>query len=237
MWSMAGSPDDAPDAGTSAALARATVWVALAAVAVQTAVGAANELSLESSALNPDEEGSVFQLASAGVMAAAAAAAGAHAVLAPRRRFRFGALATILAAFAVDDLVAAHERAGDAVGGDVLGLPEHLAVRLWIPLLAPVLVTAFLLLVAEARRVGGAAGRVLWAGLAALVAGVAVEVAGAVTREPGFVDRVGGKPEAVRLLVEEGLELGGQLLVAGGLWVVVAADSSRPARRRGRART
>ncbi|HUP33411.1 MAG TPA: hypothetical protein VM184_10295 [Gaiellaceae bacterium] len=216
-----GRPLDPPAlAGT---VARATVWLAVGVAVTQTAVGAANELTVESSALNPDVEGSIFQLLSAAVTAAAAAAAAIHAWLVRERRFRFVTLAAILAAFTADDLLAVHERGGDAVGGTLLGLPDHLAVRLWIVLLLPLLVVLFLILAGEAVRAAGRVGWVLGAGLAALVAAVGVELVGAISRSPSVVARIGGKPEAVRLLVEEGLEIGGLVLVAGGLWSLVAA--------------
>jgi hypothetical protein len=48
-------------------------------------------------------------------------------------------------------------------------------------------------------------------------------VGGAVTRSPSFIERVSGKPETLRYLLEEALELGGWILLAGGLWVLLSA--------------
>jgi hypothetical protein len=58
---------------------------------------------------------------------------------------------------------------------------------------------------------------------------VVVEVVGVVTRSPSFIERVSGKPETLRYLVEESFELGGWVLVAGGLWGLVAHDLRRGA--------
>jgi hypothetical protein len=206
-----------------AAGARTVVWTAAAAVLLQTAIGAANEFTLESSFLNPDEEGSLSQLATAAVTAVAGTAAAAHAILFPARRRRFAALGVILLYFAVDDVLVLHEGLGEAVGERLFGLSGHLAVRLWILLLAPLLAAAFLLVASEARRAGGRLRTVLFGGLGALVAAVVVEVGGAVTRSPSFIDRVSGKPETLRYLLEEALELGGWILLAGGLLVLLSA--------------
>ena len=205
------------------AAARAVVWTAVAAMLVQTAVGAANEFTLESPFLNPDEEGSLFQLVTAAVTAAAGAAAAAHAIFHPARRRRFAALSAILFYFACDDVLVLHERMGEAVGESLFGLSGHIAVRLWILLLAPLLAAAFLLIAAEALRVERGLRNVLLGGLGALVAAVVVEVGGAVTRSPSFIERVSGKPETLRYLLEEALELGGWILLAGGLWVLLSA--------------
>lgn len=192
------------------------------AVLAQTAVGVVNEFSIESGFLNPDQEGSLFQLATAGVTAAAGVAAAAHAWRFDLRRRRFAALAGILLYFAADDVLVLHEGLGEAAG-EKIGLEGHVAVRLWILLLAPLLLSAFLLIVSEARRAGAPLRSLLYGGLGTLAAAVVVEVAGAVTRDPSFIERVSGKPETFRYLVEEGLELGGWVLLAGGLWVLTVA--------------
>ena len=60
---------------------------------------------------------------------------------------------------------------------------------------------------------------------AGIVPAVVVEVVGALTRDPDFIENVSGKPETLRYLVEEGLELGGWTLIAGGLLCVLARDT------------
>ena len=207
------------------ALARAVVWTAAIAAVAQALIGGVNSLTVASDVLNPDEEGSLFQLLSAATTALAGVAAAAHALRFPARRGRFGALAAILLYFAADDVLVIHEWLGEQVGEGLFGFPDHVAVRMWIVVLAPLLAAAFVLVVAEALRVGPPLRNVLLGGLASLVAAVAVEVVGVVTRSPSFIERVSGKPETLRYLVEESFELGGWVLIAGGLWALLAHDA------------
>ena len=207
------------------ALARIVVWTAAVAAVAQALIGGINSLTVSTDVLNPDEEGSLFQLLTAATTALGGAAAAAHALRFPARRGRFGALAAILLYFAADDVLVIHEWLGEGVGEGLFGFPEHIAVRMWIVVLAPLLAAAFVLVVAEALRVGPPLRNVLLGGLASLAAAVAVEVAGVVTRSPSFIERVSGKPETLRYLVEESFELGGWVLIAGGLWAVFAHDA------------
>lgn len=207
------------------ALARTVIWTAAVAAVGQALIGGANSLTVASDVLNPDEEGSLFQLLTAATTALAGVAAAAHALRFPARRGRFGALAAILLYFAADDVLIIHEWLGDQVGEGVFGFPDHIAVRMWIVVLAPLLAAAFVLVAAEALRVGPPLRTVLLGGLASLVAAVAVEVVGVVTRSPSFIERVSGKPETLRYLVEESFELGGWVLIAGGLWALLAHDA------------
>ncbi|HET9739962.1 MAG TPA: hypothetical protein VFP78_17735 [Solirubrobacteraceae bacterium] len=207
------------------ALARTVIWTAAVAAVGQALIGGANSLTVASDVLNPDEEGSLFQLLTAATTALAGVAAAAHALRFPARRGRFGALAAILLYFAADDVLIIHEWLGDQVGEGVFGFPDHIAVRMWIVVLAPLLAAAFVLVAAEALRAGPPLRTVLLGGLASLVAAVAVEVVGVVTRSPSFIERVSGKPETLRYLVEESFELGGWVLIAGGLWALLAHDA------------
>lgn len=207
------------------ALARTVIWTAAVAAVGQALIGGANSLTVASDVLNPDEEGSLFQLLTAATTALAGVAAAAHALRFPARRGRFGALAAILLYFAADDVLIIHEWLGDQVGEGVFGFPDHIAVRMWIVVLAPLLAAAFVLVAAEALRAGPPLRTVLLGGLASLVAAVAVEVVGVVTRSPSFIERVSGKPETLRYLVEESFELGGWVLIAGGLWALLAHNA------------
>lgn len=207
------------------ALARTVIWTAAVAAVGQALIGGANSLTVASDVLNPDEEGSLFQLLTAATTALAGVAAAAHALRFPARRGRFGALAAILLYFAADDVLIIHEWLGEGVGEGVFGFPDHIAVRMWIVVLAPLLAAAFVLVAAEALRVGPPLRTVLLGGLGSLVAAVAVEVVGVVTRSPSFIERVSGKPETLRYLVEESFELGGWVLIAGGLWALLAHDA------------
>ena len=225
------------DAGTGGETraVRLAVGTAFAATILQTTVAIVNELTIQSTRLNPDIEGSVFQLLSASVTAAAGLAAILAAALSSGGvRARRALLGGVVLAFALDDVLAIHEAAGETVGERVFGLPAYLAVRLWIALWAPALAVAFVALLVEARFSRRAISGVLVGGIAALVAAVIVEILGAVTRNPSVVEGIGGKPETLRVIVEEGFELGGWWLVAGGLWLVVADERGRPGRRAAR---
>jgi hypothetical protein len=214
-----------PDHAREQTLARTVVWTAAVAAVAQALIGGVNSLTVASDVLNPDEEGSLFQLLSATTTALAGVAAATHALRFPARRGRFGALAATLLYFAADDVLVIHESLGEQVGEGLFGFPDHIAVRMWIVVLAPLLAAAFVLVVAEALRVGPPLRNVLLGGLASLVAAVAVEVVGVVTRSPSFIERVSGKPETLRYLVEESFELGGWVLIAGGLWALLAHDA------------
>lgn len=214
-------------------LARAILCAAALAAGASAVIGAVNALIFDSRFLDPNEEGSLFQLLTVAATALAGAAAAVRALRLPAWRIRFAALAPILLYFAVDDLLEIHERLGEQVGEGLFGLPDYLAVRMWILVLAPLLVAAFGLLAAAALRAAPPLGRVLLGGLGALVAAVAVEVVGVVTRSPTFIERLSGKPETLRLLVEESFELGGWVLIAGALSALVANElrsgATRPA--------
>jgi hypothetical protein len=205
--------------------AGATLVVAAALVAAVLVVGAWNALTGGSDSFNPDIERSVFQLITAAVTAIAAAVAFAHAAVVRARRIRFAVLGAALAYVTADDLLVIHERISESFGEGVLGLPDHVAVRLWIVLFAPLLLVILFLVAAEARRAVRMIGRLLAGGLVALLGAVVVEAAGTVTRDPDFIEGVSGKPETARYLLEEALELGGWALVAGGLICVLARDA------------
>jgi hypothetical protein len=102
-----------------------------------------------------------------------------------------------------------------AVGEDVLGLEEHVAVRVWLVFYLPLLVLAAILLWRIAAQLWSRAGDVLRLGLALLVLSIPVEVVGALTRE--LAEDGPSWPEDIRVAVEEGLELGGWILAAFGL--------------------
>ena len=194
-------------------------------VAAVLVVGSWNALTDGHDRFNPDVEGSVFQLVTAAVTAIAAVAAVAHAAFVRARRIRFAALGAALAYVTADDLLVVHERISESFGERVLGLQDHVAVRLWIVLFAPLLLVILFIVAAEARRAVSMTGRILAGGLVALLGAVVVEAAGAVTHDPDFIDGVSGKPETARYLLEEALELGGWALVAGGLTCVLTRDA------------
>lgn len=211
-------------------LLRIGLWLAVAAVAFQTVAHLGNEFLLDDriQGLDADIEDNVFTWASSVATFAVAVAAFLHAVAFPASRREFGALAALCAWFSLDDAILLHERAALKLGEDVLGLPDYIAVRLWLLLYLPLLLVAGALLWDIAKRIWEPAGRMVRLGLYLLVASVPVEIAGAGTR---WLDEEGTSvPEDLRIAVEEGLELGGWLLAAVGLTtaVVVALMQYRP---------
>jgi hypothetical protein len=149
-----------------------------------------------------------------------ALAAFLHAAVFPARRREFFVLAGLGVLFSLDDVIQLHERAALRVGEDVLGLPDYLAVRLWLVFYLPLLLLAGLMLWVVAEQLWPAAARTLRFGLALLVASIPVELAGAVTR--WLAERGTDVPEDFRVAVEEGVELGGWILVAAALVAGVA---------------
>jgi hypothetical protein len=211
-------------------LLRIGVRLAVAAVALQSLAHLGNEFLLDDrvQGLDADIEGNVFTWASSVATFAVGLAAFLHAVAFSRGRREFGALAVVCVWFSLDDAILVHERVALELGEDVLGLPDYVAVRLWLLLYLPLLLVAGALLWRVAQWVWEPAGRTVRHGLYLLVASVPVEIAGAGTR---WLDEEGtGVPEDLRIALEEGLELGGWLLAAAGLMtaVLVALIQYRP---------
>jgi mannose/fructose/N-acetylgalactosamine-specific phosphotransferase system component IIC len=211
-------------------LLRIGVPLAVAAVALQTVAHLTNEFLLDDrvEGLDADIEGNVFTWASSVSTFTLAVAAFLHALAFSTRRREFGLLAGLGLLFSLDDAVQLHERVALELGEDLLGLPDYVAVRLWLVFYLPLLLLAGLLLWRFAEEVWEPAGRMLRLGLLLLVASIPVEIVGAGTR---WLDEEGTSvPEDFRVVVEEGLELGGWILAAVGLMtaVVVALMGYRP---------
>lgn len=210
-------------------LLRIGVRLAIIAVAVQTVAHLGNEFLLDDrvEGLDADIEGNVFTWASSVATFTVGVAAFLHAMAFSTRRREFGALAVLGVWFSLDDAIQVHERVALELGEDVLGLPDYVAVRLWLVLYAPLLLLAGVLLWKVIQVLWEPAGRTVRFGLWLLIGSIPVEVAGAGTR---WVDEKGTSvPENLRIALEEGLELGGWILVASGLMtaVVVALKEYR----------
>jgi hypothetical protein len=212
-------------------LLRIGVRLAVFAVVVQTVAHLGNEFLLDDrvEGLDADIEGNVFTWASSVTTFTVGVAAFLHAVAFPVRRREFGALAALGIWFSLDDAIQVHERVALELGEDVLGLPDFVAVRLWLVLYAPLLLLAGFLLWKVIQLLWEPAARTVRLGLLLLVASIPVEIAGAGTR---WLDEEGTSvPEDVRIALEEGLELGGWILVAAGLMTafVIALTQYRSA--------
>ena len=195
--------------------------LAAAAVTFQTAAHLINEFLLDDrvEGLDADVEGNVFTWASSVSTFAVAVAAFLHAMAFPTRRREFGVLAGLGILFSLDDAIQLHERVGLEIGEDLLGLPDYVAVRLWLVFYLPLLLLAGALLWVVAERVWEPAGKMVRLGLFLLIASIPAEIFGVVTR---WLEENGtGAPEDLRVAVEEGLELGGWILAAVGLTTAV----------------
>ena len=208
-------------------LVRIGIAVAVLAVAVQTTAHLGNEFLLDDrvQGLDADVEGNAFTWASSVATFAVGLMAALHAAAFETRRREFSALAAITVWFSLDDVAIIHERAALELGEDVLGLPDYAAVRLWLVLYLPLLLVAGLLLWRIAQAAASPADRAVLLGLALLVASVPVEFIGVITRRINEE----GALEAVRIAIEEGLELGGWILVAAGLTAIVCSALMRVA--------
>jgi hypothetical protein len=206
--------------------ARAGVVIAAVAVLVQTVAHLVNGLvyDLEIWSLRADLDANVFAWASsaATLVCACALLLLAALRLASARLFLFLAAAT--AFLSADDIGQLHEQVGAAARRIYPDVGE-LGATIWPVVFLPLMLATVVGLVRVLRPESDAARRVGFAGLALL--GVAVLMDGL---WPIFYE-AGGERESTADIVEdafeEGLELGGWILVASGL-ASVALRAARP---------
>jgi hypothetical protein len=206
---------------------RVGVWVAVVAVIVQTTAHLGNEFLLDDrvEGLDADIEGNSFTWASSVATFTVAWAAALHAAAFERQRREFSVLAGLALWFSLDDVAIIHERVALEIGEDIAGLPDYLAVRLWLILYLPLLLLAGLVLWRIARESQPPADGAIRIGLALLVASIPVEIVGAVTRK--LAEDGTDVPETLRVALEEGLELGGWILLAAGLTAILCSALMR----------
>jgi hypothetical protein len=216
-------------------LVRFGVRLALVAVVVQSVVHLGNEFLLDDrvQGFDADVEGNSFTWASSVATFTVALAAALHAAAFESHRREFGLLAVIAAWFSLDDIAIIHERAALKVGEDVLGLPDYAAVRLWLIAYLPLLLLVGLVLWRLADESPPPADGAVRLGLGLLVASIPVEIAGLGTRR--LADDGTDLPEDFRIALEEGLELGGWIVLAAALTAVLCSALMRaaPSDRRG----
>lgn len=206
-----------PAAGVVDRLLRSAVVLAVAGVAIQTFIHVFNLFVLNDRYYHLDvsAEKTVFAWASsAATFAAACACLLIAAVPETKGRLRMTVLGLLLAHLSLDDFVEIHERLGVEVD-KALNLPEFIGPRVWVLVYLPLLAVAAALLVWAAFESPPRPGRYQLAGLGLLVLGVASEAFGVVTKlleEHGIES-----PHRLRAGLEEGLELGGWILLAAGL--------------------
>jgi hypothetical protein len=201
--------------------------LALVAVVVQTTAHLGNEFLLDDrvDGLDADLEGTAFTWASSVATFTVGLAAALHAAVFERQRRELSALAAIALWFSLDDVAIIHERLALELGEDVFGLPDYLAVRLWLILYLPLLLVAGVVLWRIAQEAEPPADRTVLLGLGLLVASIPVEIVGAITRK--LAEEGTEVPETFRVAVEEGLELGGWILLAAGLTAILCSALMR----------
>jgi hypothetical protein len=206
---------------------RVGVWVAVLAVIVQTTAHLGNEFLLDDrvEGLDADVEGNTFTWASSVATFTVAWAAALHAAAFERQRREFSMLAGLALWFSLDDVAIIHERVALELGEDILGLPDYLAVRLWLILYLPLLLLAGLALWRIGREAEPPVERVMRFGLGLLIASIPVEIVGAATRK--LAEEGTDVPETLRVALEEGLELGGWILLAAGLTAILCSALMR----------
>jgi hypothetical protein len=197
---------------------------AFAAVALQGLVHFGNAVALDSriSSLDADHEGNLIAWAGSSAIFAAACAAGVLALTRRGKRLLLGLLALAVAFLSFDEVAAVHERVGQA-GVRVLGLGDDDYGRIiWPVVLLPLLIGLVYGLWRLSERARPAPRQAIRVGLALLAAAVAAELAWAAFPISG--GEVGSWPDALAVSLEEGLELGGWLLVASGLAAIALGE-------------
>jgi hypothetical protein len=203
----------------------AGLWLTLVLVVLQSLIDTVNAYALPEPKddLNPGREGNIFTWASVAASYAAGVAALLHALVEPRRRLTFALLGAILIYFSADDLLQLHERANDALRGD---LPQSIENRLDVLLFAPLFVVFLVALLGVRDVVPRAARTLLDAGAACLVLSVFFdEVVGEITLR--LDERGVDWPGQIKGTLEEGLELAGVLLIATALTAAFVSATSR----------
>jgi len=165
--------------------------------------------------LSVRSEGNFFTWASTSAAFGAAFAAALHAVLIERHRLRCTVVAVAFAYCSLDDLTRVHERLGQGLYMDSLGMSKELASRLEILTFAPLLASGFLAAWSLSRVQPGRVGTLLRYGLITLAVALAFELVAGSTRV--LLDGPLAWIDEVRVGSEEGLELAGWTIVATAL--------------------
>jgi hypothetical protein len=191
--------------------------VALVLVAIQSIGHLVNAIVLdgEASNLNADEEGNALAWLNSVVIYTGALMALTLAVVEPRLRAPLAFLAAAFAFFSLDEVIGLHELAAERVRADLLELPAGFVSLLWPVILMPLLAAVFVAMLIAARRLTPPAARAIRVGLVLLVAAVLTEAAstGLLVEDRSTEDGL----YSFEVLVEEGAELAGWVLVATAL--------------------
>jgi hypothetical protein len=147
---------------------------------------------------------------------------------APAAVRRFVVLSLTVAFFSLDDWLEYHERVGNGIR-DAAGVPDYVG-GLWVTFYVPLLAIVFWALVRTAVEAPRPVRLTLLAAVALLLASVAVELLGIPTK--ALAQSGVEWPHDIRSTLEEGFELGGWILAAGGMLAVFAAVAAAAGGRR-----
>jgi hypothetical protein len=204
------------------------VWLAAAAVVAQTASHAAFVLAFDAdpdwNQLNAGVDRHAWAWLSGSVTFGAALALFLLALAAPRIRAGWILVACGLAYMSLDDVVAIHEGVGLRLSG-ALDRPEDWARPLWVAVFLPLLAVTFAGLVSVSREASRDGRQAIRLGLGLLVAAIVLEVS-TMAFVTGVPDE-GGHLYATEVALEEGVELGGWILIAGALASMLRAAPGR----------
>jgi hypothetical protein len=202
------------------------VFLACLAVTVQTALYVADVYALDRRVdlFDLDNEGGVATWAGSVAIFSTGFVVLLLALVESSRRLRLLALAAALTFFSLDDAVALHERLGLGTTRALDVSPMYVRVA-WPALYLPLLVAVAALILQLARTSTGLVRRLLVVGLAALVGAVALEIAGlALDVIPDLKETAW--LSTVHIVLEEGAELAGWILLTTGLAVRLLVESA-----------
>ena len=197
--------------------------IALLACAVQTAAYLTNELVLDTGfhQLNAAVDGTLFAWANTLAIVSVAVLVIAAAVRGLMRPSRAAVLAVGLGLLAVDDATGAHDWMRGFRMSSLPG-PPRTAGAVALGAFALLLAIVFVLLWGESGRAPVRAKAMVRAGLVALAFAVVTRLVGAVFGRHETYDDV---VRAIGVAVEQGLDLGGWILVAAGYALSVRASA------------
>ena len=210
-------PDPLPDA-----ILALTVAIAVGAAVVQGAAHLGNAALFDHSVqlIDADYDHSAFGWAGSVATIAGLPASLLLAALQPSRRVLFLALAALLCFFSLDDAIFIHERIGEL--DTRIGLGSSGGRLVWPAFYLPLLAGTLLVLLRVSRGAPAPAGRQLRTGAGLLVAAVALEVTSYALVRLGYEFR--DWPFTIEIVLEEGLELAGWILIAGALSAAATAS-------------
>jgi hypothetical protein len=182
--------------------------------------------------LNADDELGLAAWTSAAATFAAAFAVLLLVLLKEAIDRRLVMLVALIAFFSLDDAVVVHERAAEKIAHS-LGYGDYAERLIWPVLFGPLFLAALVLLVYASRQLFERARDLVRLGIGLFVLALGTELISSAVYSAAEVER-GSWPDVFEVLVEEGAELAGWILVATAFLagVVARLDEDREAERR-----